>query len=141
MATDEGFGLEGTPKPKIQRDPSPPKRETLYVVRRCTLLRPFLLLLRMPLGTSLCLSGEGPLLRVGTESADTNKNTSQPRTTKHGGLRPVQQSFRSPTSCLTPILCYAIMLPGQKPVFRTGFRSDSIRENIKKGGRCRGFPD
>jgi hypothetical protein len=22
---DEGFGLEGTPKPKIQRDPSPPK--------------------------------------------------------------------------------------------------------------------
>ena len=24
---DEGFGLEGTPKPKIQRDPSPPKRK------------------------------------------------------------------------------------------------------------------
>ncbi len=22
---DEGFGLEGTPKPQIQRDPSPPK--------------------------------------------------------------------------------------------------------------------
>ena len=26
-APDEGFGLEGTPKPKIQRDPSPPKRK------------------------------------------------------------------------------------------------------------------
>ena len=24
-APDEGFGLEGTPKPKIQRDPSPQK--------------------------------------------------------------------------------------------------------------------
>ncbi len=26
-APDEGFGLERTPKPKIQRDPSPPKRK------------------------------------------------------------------------------------------------------------------
>ncbi len=25
---DEGFGLEGTPKPKIQRDPSPPKKKS-----------------------------------------------------------------------------------------------------------------
>ncbi len=35
---DEGFGLEGTPKPKIQRDPSP-KKETLYVGHRCTNFR------------------------------------------------------------------------------------------------------
>ncbi len=34
-APDEEFGFEGTPKPKIQRDPSPPTKETLYVVRRC----------------------------------------------------------------------------------------------------------
>jgi hypothetical protein len=33
-APDEGFRLEETPKPKIQRDPSPQK-ETLYVGRRC----------------------------------------------------------------------------------------------------------
>jgi hypothetical protein len=26
---DEGFGLEGTSKPKIQRDPSPPKRNLI----------------------------------------------------------------------------------------------------------------
>ncbi len=26
---DEAFGLEGTPKPKIQRDPSPPKRNLI----------------------------------------------------------------------------------------------------------------
>ncbi len=26
-APDEGFGLEGTPRPKIQRDPSPPKKK------------------------------------------------------------------------------------------------------------------
>ncbi len=26
-APGEGFGLEGTPTPKIQRDPSPPKRK------------------------------------------------------------------------------------------------------------------
>ena len=26
-APDEGFGLEETPKPKIQGDPSPPKRK------------------------------------------------------------------------------------------------------------------
>ncbi len=31
---DEGFCLEGTPKSKIQRDPSP-KKETVYVGRRC----------------------------------------------------------------------------------------------------------
>ncbi len=34
---EAGFGFEGTPKPKIQGDP-PPKKETLYVVRRCTFL-------------------------------------------------------------------------------------------------------
>ena len=28
-APDEGFGLEGSPKPKIQRDPSP-KKDTFY---------------------------------------------------------------------------------------------------------------
>ncbi len=33
-APDEGFGFEGTPKPKIQKDP-PPQKGTLYVVRRC----------------------------------------------------------------------------------------------------------
>jgi hypothetical protein len=35
MAPNEGFGPDGIPKPKIQRDPSPPKNETLYVVRLC----------------------------------------------------------------------------------------------------------
>jgi hypothetical protein len=35
-APDEGFGLEGTPKPKIQKDPYPLKWKTLYVVGRCT---------------------------------------------------------------------------------------------------------
>ncbi len=34
-APDAGFGLEGTPKPKIQRDLSPQKQEILYVGRRC----------------------------------------------------------------------------------------------------------
>jgi hypothetical protein len=28
-APDEGFGLEGTPKPKIQKDPIPPKMGNL----------------------------------------------------------------------------------------------------------------
>ncbi len=30
-APDEGFGFEGTPKPKIQREPSPPQKRTPYM--------------------------------------------------------------------------------------------------------------
>ncbi len=33
-ALDDGFGLEGAPEPKIQRDPSTPKKEALCVGRR-----------------------------------------------------------------------------------------------------------
>ncbi len=39
MGPDEGCGLEGTPKPKIQ-GPFPQKKKTLYVGRCCTHLPP-----------------------------------------------------------------------------------------------------
>jgi hypothetical protein len=46
--TDKGFGLEGTPKPKIQRGP-PPNKETSYAGRRCKSHSAFLTLCLAPL--------------------------------------------------------------------------------------------
>ncbi len=60
---DEGFGLEGTPKTKNQRDPPPPKKETLFVGRRCAVVgfvvRSILrsALLRVYAETALCRFG------------------------------------------------------------------------------------
>ena len=36
----------------------------------------------------------------------------------------------------THILCYAILLPGRKPVFQAGFRPDSDRESFEIGQRA-----
>ena len=36
----------------------------------------------------------------------------------------------------THILCYAILPPGRKPVFRAGFRPDSDRESLEIGQRA-----
>ena len=88
------------------------------------------------------VSDEGRSHGVQQLNIHRTKSSPKPRwaQSRQANVQPLQAASCS-IKCLvssagllnTHILCYAILLPGRKPVFRAGFRPDSDRESLTIG--------